>query len=795
MQLSGLALHPPDSRPAPPAWTRRLTGPWAAAAILAVFWLFMLASLREKGITFDEIGHVTAGYTYWRFHDYRLDPENGILPQRVAGLPFLWGGYDFPSLDSEAWRRSDFVPLGEAWFFGMGHDAAAMLARGRAVCGLTAVALGALVWFWSRRLHGPVGGMLSLILFVLSPSILANGALMTSDATSALFFLAACLGLWAVLQRVSAGRVLPSALALGGLFVAKASAVLILPMALIMVAVRLADGRPLPVAGAPRPLLRRRQQAAAFAAAAVVHAAVVVLVIWASYSFRFSAFASATPGRDRMTDTWEKQMDRPFLPALLTGLRLDPADQARVGRLLDARGIPMNEWTQEAVDVVPEIERLLPPEPARRLGEAMAAPPADPILRALDWIYRRRLLPQGYLSGLARVAGRSQLREAFLNGAYSVSGWKSFFPYTVLVKTPLAFFGIVLLAAAAAAARRPTLRSCYDTVPLWTLLAVYWGVFIFASLNIGHRHILATYPPLFVLSGAAAGWLTARTRAVGAALVALVVLLALEVLPCYPNYLAYFNAIAGGPSQAYRHLVDSSLDWGQDLPGVGRSLAAHTPAGAAYLAYFGMGDPDYYRIPARLLYSYGFTLARPLPLPLRVVPASAGDLDRVANDFVRRNPDLELVATADDRGRKIAVFLEKPQSYRLAGGTYFISATLLESLEFTLDRPWGPWNDRYEATYQRLRALVQPFLSDDPAARLDALGRGTIGEWMQVFSDYEQYRFARLAAYLRQREPDGSVGYSILVYRLSDADVSRALDGPPPERGPDVMRLLEASPR
>jgi len=30
---------------------------------------------------------------------------------------------------------------------------------------------------------------------------------------------------------------------------------------------------------------------------------------------------------------------------------------------------------------------------------------------------------------------------------------------------------------------------------------------------------------------------------------------------------------------------------------------------------------------------------------------------------------------------------------------------------------------------------------------------------------------------------------------LSDADVSRALDGPPPERGPDVMRLLEASPR
>ena len=36
----------------------------------------------------------------------------------------------------------------------------------------------------------------------------------------------------------------------------------------------------------------------------------------------------------------------------------------------------------------------------------------------------------------------------------------------------------------------------------------------------------------------------------------------------HPHYLAYFNEPAGGPRDGYRRLVDSSLDWGQDLTGL-----------------------------------------------------------------------------------------------------------------------------------------------------------------------------------------------------------------------------------
>lgn len=36
-------------------------------------------------------------------------------------------------------------------------------------------------------------------------------------------------------------------------------------------------------------------------------------------------------------------------------------------------------------------------------------------------------------------------------------------------------------------------------------------------------------------------------------------------LRAYPHQLAYFNELAGGPSEGWRHMLGSSFDWGQDL--------------------------------------------------------------------------------------------------------------------------------------------------------------------------------------------------------------------------------------
>ena len=84
---------------------------------------------------------------------------------------------------------------------------------------------------------------------------------------------------------------------------------------------------------------------------------------------------------------------------------------------------------------------------------------------------------------------------------------------------------------------------------------------------------------------------------------------AAEAIWIWPDYLAYFNVIAGGPRQGYRWLVDSSIDWGQDLKALASWLAAHPDDARdpqrVYLSYFGVAKPDYFDIRAELLPSKG----------------------------------------------------------------------------------------------------------------------------------------------------------------------------------------------
>jgi hypothetical protein len=77
---------------------------------------------------------------------------------------------------------------------------------------------------------------------------------------------------------------------------------------------------------------------------------------------------------------------------------------------------------------------------------------------------------------------------------------------------------------------------------------------------------------------------------------------AVESVRIAPDYLAYFNELVGGPALGYRHLVDSSLDWGQDLPALKAWLDANglqAPGhGPVFLSYFGTSHPDHYDIDA-----------------------------------------------------------------------------------------------------------------------------------------------------------------------------------------------------
>lgn len=277
----------------------------------------------------------------------------------------------------------------------------------------------------------------------------------------------------------------------------------------------------------------------------------------------------------------------------------------------------------------------------------------------------------------------------------------------------------------------------------------------------------------------------------GALALALIFLTA-EVCYRFPHYLAYFNGVIT-PARAYRHIVDSSLDWGQDLPGVRDYLAARQLAGPNYLFYFGSANPAYYRVAA--IHGHSIHDRHHTP-PLEVVNVAARDMERYLRELVERHPEYDQAAAVAARtGDQVSLAVpKKPTALRLAAGRYLISATLLQPVTAPGRGAFGPWNERVEKEYQRLRQFVAPMLSDDVTARQTLLGRYGPETLRQALDSHDYLRFRRLTSFLRQREPEDNIGYSILVYHLREDELARALDGSPVELGRDILSEIFGSP-
>jgi hypothetical protein len=112
----------------------------------------------------------------------------------------------------------------------------------------------------------------------------------------------------------------------------------------------------------------------------------------------------------------------------------------------------------------------------------------------------------------------------------------------------------------------------------------------------------------------------------------------------------------------------------------------------------------------------------------------------------------------------------------LTGGVYCVSATILNVVAPR------PWTATLEAEYQRHLSNVKALgnTGEGTEARTQLLRRTGEDFWWQTFRRFDELRVGRLAAFLRHREPDAEVGYSILIYRLTAADVMRALEGTAP---------------
>ena len=209
------------------------------------------------------------------------------------------------------------------------------------------------------------------------------------------------------------------------------------------------------------------------------------------------------------------------------------------------------------------------------------------------------LVPAGeYIEGLRTVVRHDgKGHPSFFLGRTSMrGGFRVYFPVDVLLKWPPVV--LLLFAAGVFLAARRIVRVPWDVWILASFPLVYFAFAIFSRINIGDRHILPVYP--FVLLFAAVAWQFLSTRPALMAVVGFaLLLLAVDVARYAPDYLSYFTPFVP-PSQTYKLLSDSNLDWGQGLLAVRQYQKTH-PDEAISVQPTGLVGLQVYGIHARRL--------------------------------------------------------------------------------------------------------------------------------------------------------------------------------------------------
>jgi len=192
------------------------------------------------------------------------------------------------------------------------------------------------------------------------------------------------------------------------------------------------------------------------------------------------------------------------------------------------------------------------------------------------WFANIQLPAPEFYDGIRSVAQHNSMgNPSYLLGQRSISGWWYYYFVALAVKTPLPFLALLFYGAVATWRNRAGWASGHKR---GVLLAASFAsgillIAIFSRINIGIRHILPVYMGFSIVAAVGAARLLEMSQAwkwAGWTVAALVLWMVATSALAHPDYIPYFNALAGGEPE--KILVDSDLDWGQDMKRLSKRL-------------------------------------------------------------------------------------------------------------------------------------------------------------------------------------------------------------------------------
>ena len=250
--------------------------------LLVILYLQLTLTARIQSMTVDEGNHTYSGYMSWKRFDFGLNPEHPPLVKLLATLPLLAMPINAPP-PAETYYKLDAYIGGRKLL--SGNDKETILFRARLAAALLPVLLAAFVFFMTQEMFGTGAGLLALALAVFDPTLLAHGALVTTDTGLSCFLLGAVYMFYRYVKAPSAFRLIAAGVMAGLALASKHSGMflfLILPALVLCELVRAYTTHQLPSGNFWNRYLK-------LPATLVIILVISVGTLWAFYGFRYSA--------------------------------------------------------------------------------------------------------------------------------------------------------------------------------------------------------------------------------------------------------------------------------------------------------------------------------------------------------------------------------------------------------------------------------------------------------------------------------------------------------------------------
>jgi len=506
----------------------------------------IIFSSSQKSVTVDEIMYIAAGFYHLKTGDFQFNMTNPPLAKCLSAIPLLGLNLELPDLK----KGPEKLNIIEQWQFsrqflyGNVVNAEKILLLSRIPTLILSIILGIYLFSWAKRLFNERAGILALVFYVFSPNILAHSRLATLDLALTVFMFISLYYFWLFMIQPKLKNIILCGICVSLSIMTKSTGFFLIIIFFIFIVISIARDNKYGI-------------------------------------YHRLPFIKHTPhSRNRynqfITSIWF------FLIIGAVSIFI-----LNTGYLFQDSFEPLSKGNNKS-----NIHQKLP------INNFFTRYVADIILETPF------PLPKPYVQTLKSqfLITEEKTESQYFAGRLYPSARKYFMIAALLIKTPIPVLLLFIYSLVTLKNRKENIDS---EILIITQIIFILGLFSYLNIyNAGLRYILPIYPLIFLITSQTERLIHVENYIKKFSFIVLICWYITGTIFIYPDYLAYFNETIGGAKNGYKYMVQSNLDWGQDLKQLKRYLD-EKGIKKIKLGYYGSADANYYNIDYEYLPSVG----------------------------------------------------------------------------------------------------------------------------------------------------------------------------------------------